>query len=893
MTDSIPFRRYAQTNQSRSQAVPAIDCVSRIGVSLLVAIVAMLATASPGLADVQIDYDLSGSRLTTFAGLVELTPTAGGPEAAFARITLSGDVANPAEGPAIVEDFVLADLPINENLFDVVSIQGNAQAVQVGSAQATLSGQEIQVSAAHPLAIATAGDVVCTPSSYCDAVGQFPIEFAGVQAFSPVSFQVRRLHREGRSSLFGQIELEFEGQHATLDLVGVETDRRDAPEPAATLQLAAGVLALLGIGRRGASRRGTGAQVSARSANRGTRGRRGRALALVMLALPLLQAGCEVEVHTIPIHVIALADDDGGRANQIGQGQIASHVAFANTLYEPAGVQFSFDPATDWETRNDTTLNSMQNEGSNWWVLPNSVAARYPGKIVIFLRFGPDTSPTPTPAGNGFAYPPDTGQTIPPSVGLPTDNVDFIAMPNWMLALWPNNQGFLAHEIGHYLGLFHTQPTWGGDTNTIQGILDAEGLAGLDGDGLSDTPPDAGDNHFLSNTLWMNQCDGQDGYVAQSAFEGGAVTITPDRGNVMGYFWCQPMSFSGQQILILRKTLQHDVRRHLIEPVCSPDHHRFPADQFQRCFDYWVPRGWWPVSVSSTQNPGGVFPPPSTGEVTMTSSFQPGTPRWVRHLATSGAFQSAFDDALAGGQRPDQVQGIQVDGETRWNGVWAPIDGQFESYSSMTESFFGSKWGEMGERGWQLVDFNVHDHEGHFRFAATWVDRPHNGYVAHYEMDEVTYDNLFDYYGALGWEVVRFSTYRNHGVKRYAALWHPAQGPYVHHPWQTPAEHQANYDALYVQGYRLRQLHDYDGLISAIWTLPNAGVVTNPAIFGSVGIGTSTTVTSPRTPPSAGSITVGEGSTTGGGVAAGPAGSAGNLGPIGAAGSGLVRRSNP
>ncbi len=112
--------------------------------AVLLTIASILVIGTPALTEVQIDYDLSRSRITTFSGLVELSPQppdTNGLGAALARITLAGDVNNPQDGPAPLEDFELADLQIDENLFDAVSIQANAAAVQLGIALGTLSDE--------------------------------------------------------------------------------------------------------------------------------------------------------------------------------------------------------------------------------------------------------------------------------------------------------------------------------------------------------------------------------------------------------------------------------------------------------------------------------------------------------------------------------------------------------------------------------------------------------------------------------------------------------------------------------------------------------------------------------------------------------------------------------
>jgi hypothetical protein len=207
----------------------------------------------------------------------------------------------------------------------------------------------------------------------------------------------------------------------------------------------------------------------------------------------------------------------------------------ASTAYAPAGLRFEFDETVDWQPMQDTTLNSLDNNDPNYWKYPNQVAARYPGEIVVFLRWGSGSAP----AGNAFAFPPDTGAPVPPSVTLPTLNVNF----------------------------YHTFPGWRDDlinTPTTAGALikAAGGMAsGLDGDLLSDTPAEAGTQYYEINVN-SYACSSINSYVISG------ITFTPDRQNVMGYFGgrgCQPpYHVSTQQVRQIRMTLQHPTRRGLI-----------------------------------------------------------------------------------------------------------------------------------------------------------------------------------------------------------------------------------------------------------------------------------------------------------------------------------------
>jgi hypothetical protein len=131
-----------------------------------------------------------------------------------------------------------------------------------------------------------------------------------------------------------------------------------------------------------------------------------------------------------------------------------------------------------------------------------------------------------------------------------------------------------AHETGHYLGLAHTFPGWNDlETDTpakAAAYIKSNGgkFEALDGDGLADTPPEAGFS-FYANQGW-NYCTGHDSYVISGTKVDGKVfsyTYKPDRHNVMSYFTCETVKFSKGQVARMRETLQLPVRKHLIAPV--------------------------------------------------------------------------------------------------------------------------------------------------------------------------------------------------------------------------------------------------------------------------------------------------------------------------------------
>jgi hypothetical protein len=261
--------------------------------------------------------------------------------------------------------------------------------------------------------------------------------------------------------------------------------------------------------------------------------------------------------YTIAIQALKVADSDGGRATDVTPDQVKRWVDRANAIYAIAGIQFEFNPdldGLDWSTINNTTLNNLSSSGTGWDAA-NAVAAEYPGKLVVFFRHGEGANPT----GNGFSF--------PPASGLMTN---FVAMPgfdhtavitgkdasgNW---IWKQNIWLFAHEVGHYFGLYHTFPGWNdSETGTPAGAasyITAHGgtASALDGDGIADTPPEAG-TAFYINQGW-DPCVGHDSYTISSMTF--TLTFTPDRHNVMSYFACDPMTFTSMQVDVMQRTLE-------------------------------------------------------------------------------------------------------------------------------------------------------------------------------------------------------------------------------------------------------------------------------------------------------------------------------------------------
>ena len=151
----------------------------------------------------------------------------------------------------------------------------------------------------------------------------------------------------------------------------------------------------------------------------------------------------------------------------------------------------------------------------NIWCVPNIPLSGSSGTVLGFGTFP-------------WLYPATPPQSVIDGIVMRSDCIGNNTYPTGFPITWPyNNAGFvLAHEAGHYLGLFHTfQPQVAGSL-TVASVCGNDGITAAtsttEGDLIADTPPST-INFDLGNIPTINSC--QENYAPY----GGSVLDQPDQ----------------------------------------------------------------------------------------------------------------------------------------------------------------------------------------------------------------------------------------------------------------------------------------------------------------------------------------------------------------------------
>jgi hypothetical protein len=182
----------------------------------------------------------------------------------------------------------------------------------------------------------------------------------------------------------------------------------------------------------------------------------------------------------IPLQVVQLADDDASRQAWVTAPEMHAWLRFANEAFGSAGIRLSYrGNRSDTVSLRNTVLNRMDPPDWNGSFREacgqaERVAARYPGKLVVFIRWGPEQGPT----GNANAG----------------GDWDFMVMGAFHAMNHCGHPHFDAfgHELGHHFGLGHTFTTSFPTREAAEKFLLDRGNKpdAFDGDGFTDTPPD-------------------------------------------------------------------------------------------------------------------------------------------------------------------------------------------------------------------------------------------------------------------------------------------------------------------------------------------------------------------------------------------------------------------
>ena len=190
---------------------------------------------------------------------------------------------------------------------------------------------------------------------------------------------------------------------------------------------------------------------------------------------------------TLPMQAIRVSDDDGQRGCPITADEVGVWVTEANKIYAPAHVRVSFSPgARDCSEVASTNINNVMTGLEEGFLRDSKkVLAKYPGKLVVFFRHGPGEQP------NGFSFS-DFRSNFIVMCGFNANN----HCGHW-------NFGNFAHELGHYLGLYHPFARQFNTVAEAEAFVRAKDFKPemLDGDGIKDTPPVPCINEFGCGTI--------------------------------------------------------------------------------------------------------------------------------------------------------------------------------------------------------------------------------------------------------------------------------------------------------------------------------------------------------------------------------------------------------
>jgi hypothetical protein len=239
----------------------------------------------------------------------------------------------------------------------------------------------------------------------------------------------------------------------------------------------------------------------------------------------------------VPLRMIVLSDDDGGRTPAITAAEMRAWIDRANEIYARAGVRFTWDGTV--ETRRSTLLNSITTLTDPMWPTQlgqgDAIANEQPGVVPVLFRFGPGASQDPSSfAGTAFEF------VVSTAFGA-------------AIRCGGGDLERLARDLGFHLGLTTTHSAIYASLAEAESAYDGDASI-FEWDELPDTAPDP----FVDLPLY--ECD----HDTLSLELDGDVFVLP-RENLMSRYDAGDKSLSETQIHRVRQgalvRTEQDIRR--------------------------------------------------------------------------------------------------------------------------------------------------------------------------------------------------------------------------------------------------------------------------------------------------------------------------------------------
>jgi hypothetical protein len=557
---------------------------------------------------------------------------------------------------------------------------------------------------------------------------------------------------------------------------------------------------------------------------------------------PSFPASAPKPYYNIGVQVILCANDDGSGgaagAYAMTPDYFTKIIAAANVIYANAGIRLVYNPATDFEKRNSSLLNLDFTIPSNinYWSPASAppisdaqmatlnkshnderqnVGNEYRGKLVLMLCDG-DMLVYDSLASRW--------KIIDRTYAFSWADMSYVALPTGEgdVQSWAN---LLAHETGHYFHQWHPQveatlsdaqsndpsltdygkakilkdeiASWIKYYVVQQGHSEADGRQVLDADlaQVNDTPPDPG--HWVFAYANGDECGNVSTVTVQVQFDDGTMTYTiqPDRADVMSYFkHCVniPMHFTADQIAGIRKSIEQQNRRNLVNPamrLTALDTHvvddqvyynavwqpgtsndaavfGWARSDFLSETDYMWNNGWRTKLLNSYV---------VDGQVVYDAVWQPGTSndRAVYGWTFTDFSKEAGNQYYNASRRMKCLDTYVVDNQVYYNAVWEPGTDNEVTVLGYARNDFLKEDNDMRNGSFHLKLLNSYVVNGQVVYDAVWEPGAPNDVCVY----GWAYDDFVAKANAMhssGWGIVLLDSYVLNGQILYNAVWHPA-----------------------------------------------------------------------------------------------------------------------